>query len=213
MEINDAPPSLTPCAHDGAVETGREPIGFNPEGVMATQLRVVNQEQPPYQVGDTVIHPVHGVGVITRLDKMKQGEQSHLYYVLATPEKVMVWVPVDTAAQCGMRPVASASGFAVGSRILSSAAQPLKEQAYERQVEIRERLKQGTLEAICSIVRDLTVRRSSQRLNENDARMLKRTRKLLLDEWVLVMQILQLEAESHLSAMLHESVTLSSQRA
>jgi len=180
---------------------------------MDTQLCLANHEQPTYQVGDTIIHPVHGVGVITRLDEMKQGEQSHLYYVLATPDKVTVWVPMDTAAQCGMRPVVSASGFAVASGILSSAAQPLKEQAYERQVEIRERLNQGTLEAICSIVRDLTVRRSSQRLNENDAKMLKRTRKLLLDEWVLVMQILQLEAESHLSAMLHESVTLSSHRA
>ena len=180
---------------------------------MATQLRVVNQEQPPYQVGDTVIHPVHGVGVITRLDEMKQEEQSHLYYVLAMPDKVTVWVPVDTAAQYGMRRVVSASGFVVASGILSSAAQPLKEQAYDRQVEMRERFNQGTLEAICSIVRDLTVRRSSQRLNENDARMLKRTRKLLLDEWVLVMDILQQEAESHLSAMLHESLTSSSRRA
>lgn len=181
---------------------------------MDTELCLINQAQPPYQVGDTVIHPAHGVGVITRLDEMIQGEQSHLYYVLATPDKVTIWVPVDTAAQCGMRAVVSASGFAVAtSGILSSAAQPLKEQAYERQAEIRERLNQGTLEAICSIVRDLTVRRSSQRLNENDARMLKRTRKLLLDEWVLVMDVLQQEAESHLSGMLQESVTLSSQHA
>lgn len=179
---------------------------------MATQLRVVNQEQLPYQVGDTIVHPVHGVGVIIRLDEMKQGEQSPLYYVIETHAKVTVWVPVDTADQCGMRPVVSASGFAVASGILSSAAQPLNEQAHKRQVEIRERLNQGTLEAICSIVRDLTVRRSSQRLNENDAKILKRTRKLLLDEWVLVMDVQQQEAESYLSAMLHESVTLSSQR-
>jgi CarD family transcriptional regulator len=180
---------------------------------MDTQLCLVNQAQRPYQVGDTVVHPVHGVGVITRLDEMKQGEQSHLYYVMATADKVTVWVPVDTAAQCGMRRVVSASRFAVASGILSSTAQPLNEQAYGRQVEMRERLNEGTLEAICSIVRDLTVRRASQRLTENDVRMLKRTRKLLLDEWVLVMDILQQEAESHLSAMLHESVTLSSQRA
>jgi CarD family transcriptional regulator len=177
---------------------------------MTTQLSLVNHKQSTYHVGDTVIHPVHGVGVITRLDEMKQGEQSHLYYVLATPDKVTVWVPVDTAAQYGMRPVVSASGFEVASGILSSAAQPLKEQAYERQVEIRERFNQGTLEAICSIVRDLTVRHSSQRLNDSDARMLKRSRKLLLHEWVLVMQIPQLEAESHLNAMLHESAIFSS---
>jgi RNA polymerase-interacting CarD/CdnL/TRCF family regulator len=80
-------------------------------------------------------------------------------------------------------------------------------------VEIRERLNQGALEAICSVVRDLTVPRSSQRLSENDSRMLKRTRKLLLDEWVLVMDVLKQEAESHLSGMLQESVNLSSQHA
>lgn len=180
---------------------------------MDTQLCVVSQEQPPYQVGDTVVHPVHGVGVIIRLDEIKQGERSRLYYVIAKHDKVTVWVPVDTAAYCGMRPVVSASGFAVVCGILSSAAQPLNEQAHKRQVEIRERINQGTLEAICSIIRDLTVRRSSQRLNENDAKMLKRTRKLLLDEWVLVMDVRQQEAESHLSAMLQESVTLSSQHA
>jgi CarD family transcriptional regulator len=180
---------------------------------MDTQLCVVSQEQPPYQVGDMVVHPVHGIGVVIRLDEIKQGEQSRLYYVIAKHDKVTVWVPVDAAAYCGMRPVVSASRFAVVCGILSSSAQPLNEQAHERQVEIRERLNQGTLEAICSIVRDLTVRRSSQRLNENDARMLKRTRKLLLDEWVLVMDVRQQEAESYLSAMLHESVTLSSQRA
>jgi RNA polymerase-interacting CarD/CdnL/TRCF family regulator len=80
-------------------------------------------------------------------------------------------------------------------------------------VEIRERLNQGALEAIRSVVRDPTVPRSSQRLNENDSRMLKRTRKLLLDEWVLVMDVLKQEAESHLSGMLQESVNLSSQHA
>jgi RNA polymerase-interacting CarD/CdnL/TRCF family regulator len=88
-----------------------------------------------------------------------------------------------------------------------------REQVYERQVEIRERLNQGALEAICSVVRDLTVPRSSQRLSENDSRMLKRTRKLLLDEWVLVMDVLKQEAESHLSGMLQEGVNLSSQHA
>jgi len=180
---------------------------------MATQLRVVDQEQLLYQVGDTIVHPVHGIGVLIRLDEMKQGEQSPLYYVIETHAKVTVWVPVDTAFHCGMRPVVSASRFAATCGILSSAAQPLNEHTRVRQVEIRERLNHGTLEETCSIVRDLTVRRSGQRLNENDAKVLKRTRKLLLDEWVLVMGIPEQEAESHLSAMLRESLTLSSQRA
>ncbi len=176
---------------------------------MTTTLDVVNQEQALYEIGDTVVHPTHGIGFITRLDKIKQGEQSRLCYVIAIHDKVTLWVPVDAAAKRGLRSVVSASRFTDVFGILSSAAQPLSEQARERQLEINERFTQGTLEALCSIIRDLSVRGLRKRLNESDAKMLKRARKLLLDEWVLVMQELHQEAQSQLSALLHESAALS----
>jgi RNA polymerase-interacting CarD/CdnL/TRCF family regulator len=176
---------------------------------MSAQSYVAHQAPPPYQAGDTIVHPVHGIGVVTRLEEMKQGEQSRLYYVIAMDGKVTVWVPVDAAAQSGMRPVVSASGFKMVSRILSSAAQPLTDQAHERQLEMHERLNQGSLEALCTIVRDLTARSSGKRLNENDARILKRARKLLLDEWVLATDMLYQEAQSQLGALLLESQALS----
>jgi CarD family transcriptional regulator len=176
---------------------------------MTIELHVVNQEQVPYRIGDTIVHPIHGIGLITRLDEMKQGEQSRLCYVIAVHDKVTLWVPVDAAAKCGLRSVASASRFTGVFGILSSAAQPLSEQSRERQMEINERFNQWTLEAICSIIRDLTVRGLSKRLNESDTKMLKRARKLLLDEWVLAMHILHQEAQSQLSALLHESAALS----
>ena len=121
---------------------------------MTTQLDAVNQEQLPYRIGDTVVHPVHGIGIITRLEETRQAEQSRLYYVMDIHDKCTLWVPVDGAAKSGMRSVVSASGFTVVSGILSSAAQPLNEQARDRQVELHERFSQGTLEAICSIIRD-----------------------------------------------------------
>jgi CarD family transcriptional regulator len=163
----------------------------------------------PFQIGDTIVHPMHGVGVITRLDEMKQGEQSRLCYVIAARDKLTLWVPVDAAAKCGLRSVVSASGLTALFEVLSSTAQPLNEQPRERQREIAERFNQGTLEAICSIVRDLTARSLSKRLNENDTRMLKRARDLLLDEWVLAMHVLHQEAQSQLSALLNESAALS----
>ena len=176
---------------------------------MPIQLHTANWDQLPYRIGDTIIHPVHGIGVIIRLEETKQGEQSRLYYVMEIHDKCTLWVPVDAAAKCGLRAVVSASGFGVVSGILSSAAQPLSEQARERQMELDGRFTQGTLEAICSIIRDLSVRGLSKRLNESDAKMLKRARKLLLDEWVVAMNMAQQEAQNQLSALLHESAGLS----
>jgi CarD family transcriptional regulator len=180
---------------------------------MNTELNAVSQEQLAYQIGNTIVHPVHGIGVITGVDEVKQAGQSRLCYVIAIHDRVTLWVPVDAAAQSGLRSLASATGFRAVSTILSSAAQPLDEQARERQIEINERFKEGTLEAICSIIRDLTVRSLSKKLNEHDAKMLKRARRLLLDEWVMVMDMVEKEAQSQLSALLHESATLSGQGA
>jgi len=176
---------------------------------MTTQLDAVIQEQLPYGIGDTVVPPVHGIGVITRLEETRQAEQSRLYYVMDIHDKCTLWVPVDTAAKSGMRSVVSASGFRVVSGVLSSAAQPLNEQARDRQIELGERFSQGTLEAICSIIRDLSVRGLSKRLNESDTRILKRARKLLLDEWVVAMNTVQQEAQSQLSDLLDESAAVS----
>jgi len=180
---------------------------------MVTKLKVHDHEPLPYQIGDAMVHPVHGIGVITGLDKIQLGKQSRLCYVMAIHDNVTLWVPVDAAAQCGLRAVATASGFKAVFGVLRSAAQPLSEQARDRQLEITERFKQGTLEAIGSIIRDLTVRGLSTRLNEHDAKMLRRTQKLLLDEWVLALGVPQPEAESQLNAMLHESATLSDRQA
>jgi CarD family transcriptional regulator len=180
---------------------------------MDTKLDAANQGRLPYQIGDTIVHPVHGIGVITRMDELKQGEQARLFYVIAIHNKVTLWVPVDVATQSGLRSVASASRFTLVSKILSSAAQPLNEQARERQIEINERFTQGTLEAMCSLIRDLSARGLSKKLNEHDAKMLKRARKLLLDEWVMVMDMREVEAQNQLSDLLHESATLSSQEA
>jgi len=180
---------------------------------MITETLVVNQEPMPYHIGDTIVHPKHGTGLITRLDEIKQEEQSRLCYVIATHDKVTLWVPVDAAADCGLRSVVSASGFTGVFGILSSAAQPLSEQAHERHVEVNERFTQRTVEAIGSIIRDLTVRGLSKRLNENDTRMLKRARKLLLDEWVLVLQTVYQDAQSQLSDLLHESALVSKRQA
>jgi CarD family transcriptional regulator len=158
-----------------------------------------------FKVGETIVHPVHGIGVVTRVDEVKDGEQLRQYYVIAAHGKLTLSVPVDTAQKSGLRSVASTSRLTTLFDILSSAAQPLNEQPRERQMEIRERFKEGTLEALCSLVRDLTARSMTKRLNESDNKMLKRARELLLDEWVLVMNVMRQEASNQLNALLAQS--------
>jgi CarD family transcriptional regulator len=158
-----------------------------------------------FQVGDTIVHPMHGVGVIIRLDEMEHGQESRRYYVIAGRDKLTLWVPVDAVSRCGLRPLAPASGFTTLFEVLSSSAQPLSEMTLERQNEIFARFNTGTPEATCSIIRDLTARGLTKRLNENDTKMLKRARELLLDEWVLAMQVGYQEASSQLTALLSES--------
>ena len=50
----------------------------------------------PFQIGDFVFHPAHGVGRIVRLEERRfVREQARLYYEVLTP-KSTIWVPVET---------------------------------------------------------------------------------------------------------------------
>ena len=59
----------------------------------------------PFQIGDFVFHPAHGVGRIVRLEERRFApEQARLYYEVLTP-KSTVWVPVDGYEAVGLRRV------------------------------------------------------------------------------------------------------------
>ena len=59
-----------------------------------------------YQIGDKVVHPMHGAGTIVGIETKKVLGNTHDYYVLQIPIGDMkVMIPIDNLEEIGIRDV------------------------------------------------------------------------------------------------------------
>jgi RNA polymerase-interacting CarD/CdnL/TRCF family regulator len=65
-------------------------------------------------------------------------------------------------------------------------------------------MKDGQLESICKVIRDLVAFRRLKKLNDFDAAILERAQKFLLNEWQISLGTPKAEAERELNALLEK---------
>lgn len=159
-----------------------------------------------FHVGDKVVHRSFGPGVVTGLEEKKLAGETRLYYVVEV-NKLTIWVPVDHALGPTLRPSTPRREFKKIYTILRSPGEMLAEDRFQRQTELAERMREGTVESLCRVVRDLNSRASVKKLNENDNAVLRRALGLLLDEWQVSQGNSLEEARHELDQLLGESLS------
>jgi len=137
------------------------------------------------------------------MDEKNISGKSALYYVVQIRD-LTLWVPVDGGDQHSLRLPTSTREFRKLLKILRSPGEKISEDRYERKTQLSERLREGTLESICSIIRDLTTYSYVKKLNDNDAALLERTKKFLLDEWKISLSVPLGDAQRELDLLLEE---------
>ncbi len=154
-----------------------------------------------YQVGDKVVHPNYGLGeIITMDEKFIHGRQMLCYVLLAG--NVTIWVMADEPGKSGLRLPTPGRDFEKLFKILSSPAELLPTNQYERKTEITERMKEGDLASICTVIRDLNNYRHVKQLNDYDKLALERAQHLLLEEWMYSRSVSMSQASAELMQLL-----------
>ena len=116
-----------------------------------------------------------------------------------------LWVPQTETGEHHLRFPTPAKDFRKIFKILAAPGEELPSNRQKRKLQLTKRLNEGTLEAICGVVRDLTEHMHSNRTNMNDRSVLERAKNLLLKEWSIAMSIPVRQAERKLSALLDNS--------
>lgn len=157
-----------------------------------------------FEVGDTVFHPVHGVGHITAISENRfVGNQNRQYYEVAT-EKSTIWVPIEASATIGLRRVTVKRDLARYRSVLKSHPTWLDDDHGKRRLYIANRLKEGSLDVACQVVRDLTARGWNKRLTQVDTIALRKVREGLDQEWAAAEGVSIAEATQEIDALLLE---------
>ena len=154
-----------------------------------------------FQVGDQVIHWAHGPGEIIQLDEKSLSGHTQQYYVVEM-SNLTLWVPVDQTDDHSLRLPTPKKDFKVLFQILASPGKPFSSERNERRLQLVERLKDHKLASICGVIRDLTLYKRLNKMNDNDNATLARSRNVLLYEWSIASSISTQEAEKELRKLL-----------
>ena len=159
-----------------------------------------------FKIGDSVVHPIYGVGRVVRMDKKSftTTTEPRLYYEVSTA-KTTVWVPAETFEASGLRRLTTKVDLSVYRDLLKGRPLSLDKDHARRRLELIERMKQGSFKALCELVRDLTARGWSKPLGGADAASLRKAHDHLCQEWAAAEGVPLAEATQEVDAFLLEA--------
>lgn len=140
-----------------------------------------------FDVGDKVVHPYHGPGIIFRVEQKEFMESQERYYVIEIPDQgLTLHIPEHRMSVTGVRLAMSAKERRQVLDILRAKPDPLPDDHKERQEQIWEKLKTGESIQVAETVRDLMWHEQQAHLTKKDTDYLDRARKMLAAEIALV---------------------------
>ena len=138
-----------------------------------------------YRVGDKIVHPQHGAGVVKDIEEdVIQGFGCY-YVIQLTAYNRTLMVPVDKADQIGVREISRPDIMVQVLETLSGAPDTLPGNYTQRQNRLGERLKSGDVLEVAEVVRDLAWRGHHKHLTSQDNGFLEQARRFLAGELAL----------------------------
>ena len=142
----------------------------------------------PFKIGDQVVHPRHGVGTITNLgNRQFEPGMSRAYYEVTIGNGTL-WVPVDEPS-LGLRQLTTRGELKRCGLILESPPSQLDIAPRELREQLTQHLRDGSIQAQCEVVRDLTALGWRRPLQGSMAEFRRMALSVLCEEWALVAEI------------------------
>lgn len=161
-----------------------------------------------YAVGDKVVHPGYGPGVVTAVEKRQLIGEAQQYYVIdMLSGGGTLRTPVSQAEKIGLRLAISQASVDKLLAVLTQPPRTLPKDFRERQSEAEDRLKGGDLFAIVQVVRDLAWYDRVHGMTRRDTRLMQQAEDLLAAELALVKDIGMKEALDQIHTAVSDAMT------
>ena len=139
-----------------------------------------------FQVGDKIVHPMHGAGIVDSIVQKKVNGVVREYYILKLPMGgMLVMIPVQSCGEIGVRPVVDEQE---AERIIAAFPEIEVDTTQNWNRRYREnmlRLKSGDLLEVARVIKSLSVRDGDRGLSTGERKMLHSAKQILISEIVL----------------------------
>ena len=154
-----------------------------------------------FQIGDKVVHPMHGAGVINSIVQEKISGKLIPFYVFKMPiSGLTLKIPTGNSEMIGIRPISSMDEI---ERVISEIPKlgvDMTANWNHRYRENMERLKSGNLLEVAGVIKALMHRDNDRGLSNGERKMLHSAKQILISEIVLAESVEYPAAEARINA-------------
>lgn len=156
-----------------------------------------------YKVGDKVVYPNHGVGLIEQVSQGNTGNGPEKFYLLRILSSgLKVTVPASNATTVGLRRTIKLNEVSKVLSFLSNGKCNSHRDWKWRYKENSEKMRTGSLLQVAEVLKSLAALSKSKALSFREKKMLDRARYLIISELATVRGISETKMEENIVAAL-----------
>ena len=156
-----------------------------------------------FDVGDKIVYPLHGVGIITAIEKKTILNKKNEYYIVTIKNSGMkVMFPVGSADDIGVRGIISKRELKKVTDILQKEGVIQEDDWKLRYQQNIDKVKSGSIFIVAEVVRDLFRRGCTKELSIMERKLYENAYQLVVHEIALVKDMDFEEAGNYLAEIL-----------
>jgi CarD family transcriptional regulator len=156
-----------------------------------------------FEIGDKIVYPMYGVGVIEGIEEKEIQGNSQNYYVINIPaNKLKVLIPIKNITNSHIRSVADKHSMEVVLSIFHNGETDRSLTWKQRYKINTDKVKSGNLKDGAEVVRDLMRIQHDKPLNPSEKTLLDKAKQIFVGELSLIEGITKVEADDMLEACL-----------
>ena len=162
-----------------------------------------------FGVGDKIVHPMHGAGVIDSITEEKVGRDMIQFYVFKMPVSgLTLKIPTANSEMIGIRAVSDRATIEKVLEEIPKLSVDMTTNWNHRYRENMEHIKSGDLLQVSGVIKALMHRDGERGLSTGERKMLHNARQILLSEIVLAENVAYADAEARVNAAMMAKETV-----
>jgi len=155
-----------------------------------------------FNVGDRVVYPMHGAGVIESIEEKEVLGERQKYYIMRLPIGDMkVMIPLENVGDIGLREVINEAEVSKVFELLEGDQSKMSSNWNRRYRANMEKIKTGDIYEVAEVVRNLYIRDIRKGLSTGERKMLDSAKQILISELVLAENTDEEEARNRLDSV------------
>ena len=158
-----------------------------------------------FNIGDKVVYPMHGAGIIEGIEEKDILGEKQNYYIIKMPGEVKVMVPTAKATDVGVRDIIDSSTANNVFKVLETNSTEMSASWNKRYRDNMDKIKSGDIYEVADVVRNLSFKQKEKGLSTGEKKMLLNAKQILVSELTLAENSKKEEIEEMVNSKIDNS--------